>query len=106
MKATELASLASRSFAERPAKPLQEIVSALVPRQLARSLVVPLVIFWVAATVALAFDRGYAVDLAGLLMVLVCRASYRAGVREGECREAFRRQHREYVELRRRVLGN
>ncbi len=54
---------------------------------------------------ALAFDEGYTVEVVGLVVLLALRASYRAGLREGEYREAFRQRQREYVDRRRRVLG-
>lgn len=104
MEATELASPSGRSFGQRLSSPFREIVDALVPRQLALSLVVPMMIFWVAATVALGLDRGYGLELLGVVGLLASRAAYRAGVREGESREAFRCSQRHLVEFRRHVL--
>ena len=104
MEATGLASPANRSLQRQPAKPYLEIVDVLVPRQLARSLLVPMAIFLVVASVALALDRGYSFELLGVLGLLASRAAYRAGVREGEYREAFRCSQRQYFELRRHIL--
>ncbi len=106
MEATRLSSPIDHSLGRQPAKPFLEIVDALVPWQLARSLVVPLVIFLVAATVALAFDRGYSLELLGVVGLLASRAAYRAGVREGEYREAFRCSQRLFVDFRHHVLGD
>ncbi|HEY3211152.1 MAG TPA: hypothetical protein VGL18_15460 [Actinomycetota bacterium] len=104
MEVTGVTSPTRVSSGHAPAKLLKEIVDALVPTELARSLVVPLVIFGVAATVTLAFDRGYVLDLIGVVVLLASRAAYRAGVREGEHREALRCSQRQYVELRRHLL--
>ncbi|HEV8421458.1 MAG TPA: hypothetical protein VGR13_08900 [Actinomycetota bacterium] len=84
MEAIEGAPHASPSLEHGAPKLFQELATALIPRQLARSLVVPLLVFWVAATIALAVDRGYELELVGVVVLLVSRAAYRAGVRERE----------------------
>jgi hypothetical protein len=99
MEASSLASPARLALGNEHTKLWHEIIDALVPRQLAASLVLPLVVFWILATIALAFDHGYDFLLVGVVVLLVSRAAYRAGVREGRNREAFRRSQMQCEEL-------